>query len=84
MQRANTHWLMSTDYIRLKNFEVGYNLPASLTGKVNVQAFRVYVNAFNFLTYSPGMKDFDPEMGNGNGQGYPLQKIINFGASLTF
>jgi hypothetical protein len=84
MQRGNTHWLMSTDYIRLKNFEVGYTLPAALTSKANVQAFRVYVNAFNFLTYSPGMKDFDPELGNGNGQGYPLQKILNFGASLTF
>lgn len=82
--QANTYWLMSTDYIRLKNFEIGYSLPNSLIGRAGVQALRVYVNAFNFLTYSPGMKDFDPEIGAGNGQGYPLQKILNFGASLTF
>ncbi len=81
--RSNTYWLRSTDYIRLKNFEIGYNLPALITDKAGIQGFRVYVNAFNFLTISK-MKDFDPELGQGNGQGYPLQKIINFGASITF
>jgi len=36
------------------------------------------------LTHSPDMEDFDPEMPEGNGQEYPLQKIINTGISLTF
>ena len=82
--QANTYWLHKTDYIRLKNIELGYNLPASLIGKASLQNLRVYINAYNFLTYSPDMKDFDPELGTGSGQGYPLQKVINFGASLTF
>jgi hypothetical protein len=30
------------------------------------------------------MKDFDPELGSGSGQGYPLQKIVNAGLSVTF
>jgi hypothetical protein len=30
------------------------------------------------------MKDFDPEMGSGSGQGYPLQKVINGGLSVNF
>jgi hypothetical protein len=35
------------------------------------------------------MRDFDPELGSeGNvstgGQGYPLQKIVNGGVSITF
>lgn len=82
--QANTYWLLKTDYIRLKNVELGYNLPSSLTSKAGIQNFRVYMNAYNLLTYSPGMKDFDPELGTGSGQGYPLQKVINFGASITF
>lgn len=82
--QGNTFWLHKTDYIRLKNIELGYNLPASLISKASLQNFRVYINAYNFLTYSPDMKDFDPELGTGSGQGYPLQKVINFGASLTF
>ena len=52
--------------------------------RAGIQNLRVYINAFNLLTYSPGMKDFDPELGAGNGQGYPLQKIVNGGISVTF
>lgn len=81
---ANTYWLHSTDYVRLKNVELGYSLPSSLLSKVHLQNVRLYVNAYNLLTYSPDMEDFDPEMPSGNGQEYPLQKIINTGISLTF
>ncbi|HZH66073.1 MAG TPA: TonB-dependent receptor [Flavisolibacter sp.] len=81
---GNTYWLHKTDYIRLKNIELGYNVGSSLVRRAGIQNLRVYINAFNLLTYSPGMKDFDPELGAGNGQGYPLQKIVNGGISVTF
>ncbi len=92
----NTYWLRKTDYVRLKNIELGYNLPASIIDRVGMQNLRVYVNAFNLLTYSPDFKEFDPELTGGDrnsptggnigtsGQSYPLQKIINFGISATF
>lgn len=82
--QGNTYWLHKTDYARLKNIELGYKLPSSIITRLGLQNIRVYVNAYNFLTYSPDMKDFDPEMGSGSGQGYPLQKIINGGLSVTF
>jgi len=82
--QQNTYWLHKTDYIRLKNIELGYSIPSSLVSRFGIQNFRVYANAFNLLTYSPDMKDFDPELGAGNGQAYPLQKIINLGLSVTF
>jgi TonB-linked SusC/RagA family outer membrane protein len=84
MSQSNTFWLKKSDYIRLKNVELGYSLPAKFS-RWGVQGLRVYVNAFNLLTYSPDMKDFDPEMNSsslGAGQGYPLQKIINAGISV--
>ncbi|WP_319591958.1 TonB-dependent receptor [uncultured Draconibacterium sp.] len=87
VNQPNTYWLHKTDYVRLKNVELGYTLPATFTNKLNVKEFRVFVNAFNFLTYSPDMKDFDPEMvpsGLYAGYAYPLNKAINFGLSLTF
>ena len=80
----NTYWLHKTDYVRLKNIELGYSLPSTLLSRANIQGVRLYVNAYNLLTYSPDMKDFDPEMPAGNGQEYPLQKIINTGISVTF
>lgn len=81
---ANTYWLHSTDYLRLKNIELGYSLPSSLVSRAQIQNVRLYLNGYNLLTYSPDMKDFDPELGSGDGQGYPLQKIINMGLSVTF
>ena len=82
--QGNTFWLRKTDYVRLKNIELGYKLPKTLISRLGLQNLRVYVNAYNVLTYSPDMKDFDPEMGAGNGQGYPLQKIVNGGLSVIF
>jgi hypothetical protein len=95
--QGNTYWLHKTNYIRLKNVELGYNLPASLIGKAGIQNVRIYVNAYNFLTWAPDLKEFDPEFGANNansnatnnsistsGQGYPLQKILNAGISVTF
>lgn len=84
MNQRNTYWLYKTDYVRLKNIEVGYSIPSSIIGKWGVQNIRIYVNAYNLLTYSPDLKDFDPELGSGSGQGYPLQKIVNGGISVIF
>lgn len=91
----NTYWLHKTDYVRLKNIEIGYNLPADMMRRAGIQNLRVYINAYNLLTYCPGLKDFDPELTTTNGgatgtnvstsgQSYPLQKIINGGISVTF
>jgi TonB-linked SusC/RagA family outer membrane protein len=85
--QQNTHWLRNTNYVRLKNIELGYSIPSNILGKVKMQNARIYVNAFNLLTHSPDMKDFDPEMTQTPGAAgatYPIQKIINMGISLTF
>jgi TonB-linked SusC/RagA family outer membrane protein len=77
----NTFWLHNTDYIRLKNIEVGYSLPKNAVNVIGVEAMRVYINGLNLLTIS-GEKLIDPELTSG--QAYPLQRIINFGLTLTF
>ncbi|GAA4468417.1 TonB-dependent receptor [Nibrella saemangeumensis] len=79
----NTYWLRSSDYIRLKNFEVGYTLPVTVSGKVGMSNFRVYVNGLNMLTFDK-LKVFDPETSNATGQYYPQSKIINAGLTATF
>jgi hypothetical protein len=43
---------------------------------------RVYVSGTNLLTFSK-FKMWDPEMG-GNGLGYPIQQVFNFGIQLSF
>ncbi len=79
----NTYWLFSKNYIRLKNLELGYRLPASLTERIRIDGLRVYVNGLNLLTFD-SLDFFDPESNNGAGTYYPQSRIINLGANLTF
>src|SRR5690606_20426185 len=82
--QRSTYLVHNTDFIRLKNVELGYNFPATVMSKYRMQNFRLFVSGFNLATYSPGYKDFDPEDDNQGGINYPLQRIINFGLSITF
>jgi len=79
----NTYWLQSTNYIRLKNLELGYTLPAGIGDKVGISSLRIYVSGFNLLTFSK-MKAYDPESTNVLGQYYPQSRIINTGLAVTF
>ncbi len=79
--QGNTFWLHNTDYIRLKNIEIGYNLPSSALNAMGIAGFRVYVNGLNLFTISKE-KLIDPELTSGTA--YPLQRIVNLGLTLTF
>jgi TonB-dependent starch-binding outer membrane protein SusC len=80
---ANTYWMRNTDYIRLKNLEIGYTLPAIIGQKTGIGSLRVYVNGLNLATLS-NMKIYDPENVNANGQYYPQSRIINTGVTVRF
>ena len=79
---VNTWFMRNSSFIRLKSVEVGYTLPSTFTKKMRVTKIRVYGNGTNLLTFS-NFKLWDPEMA-GNGLGYPIQRIINFGINCTF
>ncbi len=87
----NSMFVFDGSFLRLQNAEIGYTLPKTLSGKINVDKFRVYVSGQNLflLTKYPG----DPELGdtgyNGNSIGvdrglYPRARIFSVGANLTF
>jgi hypothetical protein len=80
---ASTHevFLRRTDYVRLKNIEVGFNFPTSINRKLGIEGLRIYVSGMNLLTMDK-VKLIDPELEQGTS--YPLSKIINAGLTLTF
>jgi hypothetical protein len=80
----NTWWLKETDYIRLKSLQVGYTLPTPLVRKAGINSTRIFFSGYNLLTYTPDYTDFDPELTSGSGQGYPLQRVLSLGLSVTF
>jgi TonB-linked outer membrane protein, SusC/RagA family len=80
---GNTYWFRSTNYIRLKNVEIGYNLSDLLKKRAGISSLRVYVNGLNLITFDK-LGILDPESVSGNGQYYPQARVINAGFSLTF
>ena len=80
---VNTYWLRSSNYLRLKNLEFGYNLPAKLGQKAGISNLRLYINGTNLVTFDK-MKIWDPESTRSDGQYYPQSRILNFGARVTF
>jgi hypothetical protein len=83
--RRSDFWITNVRYIRLRNLELGYNLPQSLIGEVGMSAMRLYVNGTNLFSID-NVKEFgiDPEISSGNGLVYPQQRLYNVGFNLTF
>jgi TonB-linked SusC/RagA family outer membrane protein len=79
---GNTYWRQNTDYLRLKNFEIGYSIPQKIVEKIGINNFRVYANGTNIFTVTNSI--FDPEGTSASGRDYPNSKILSLGATLTF
>jgi TonB-linked SusC/RagA family outer membrane protein len=92
-----TKYLQNASYIRLKNIQIGYNLPAGLVQRAHLTAVRFYVSGENLWSYSPMYKltkDIDPESiggsdpiltngTNGNANNYPILKSMTIGLNVT-
>jgi TonB-linked SusC/RagA family outer membrane protein len=91
-QQTQTRYLQDASYIRLKNIQLGYTLPGSITKKLAIQKLRFYLSGENVFTRTKMAKMFDPETvdggtatdGTGNGNAYPLSKVYAAGLSITF
>ena len=78
-------WARDASYLRLKNVQIGYTFPKSLTRKFYVESLRLYVSGSNLLTFSAlSALGIDPEAPSVNNGYYPQQRVISLGASLTF
>jgi len=79
---ANSGFIISNDYLRLKAIQLGYTLPKRLF-KSKIEKMRFYVSGFNLFTWDK-LKYLDPEMPNVNNGFYPQQKMISGGVNLIF
>jgi TonB-linked SusC/RagA family outer membrane protein len=72
-------------YVRIKNIELGFTLPQNIVNdKLGVKNLRIFVNAYNMLTFT-SVRGVDPEKPTEtSGYLYPLNRTFNFGGTLTF
>jgi TonB-linked SusC/RagA family outer membrane protein len=80
--QTSTWFMRDGSFLRVKQIQVGYTFPQKLISKAKLANLRLYANGSNLLTFSK-FKLWDVEMA-GNGLGYPIQKIINFGIQVGF
>ena len=80
--RASSFWLRDGRYLRLKNLDIGYTLPKSLLIKLHLTSVRIYVSGQNLYTWSE-FKNWDPELGSGRGEIYPITKSLTAGMQIT-
>ncbi len=80
--QPGSYWEKSGDFLRLRNVEIGYELPAAILNKVHISKLRIYANAINLFTWSSLLSNYhlDPE----TLAGYPVMKSYNVGFSVSF
>jgi len=79
----NTYWLAKCNYIRLKNIELGYNIPKKTLSKFKLSNMRVYFSGTNVLTFDY-LKIMDPESNSSDGTNYPQMILWTLGFNLQF
>ena len=87
-QQIQTRYLQNGAYIRLKNAQIGYTLPASVLQAIRLKRARLYFSGENIWTHTKLPVGFDPEtaaLGEfGAGKSMFTQAIWAFGLNVSF
>lgn len=79
---ATSFWLRNGAYLRLKNLNIGYDLPASVLHSLGLTKLQVFMNATNLFSISAVNEFMDPEQKYYDS--YPLMRTFTFGLNFTF
>lgn len=80
---TGTRYLFKTDYIRLKQITLAYDLPSSLTKRFMLDGARFYVQGINLWTYTK-WPSYDPEFTGDNFGIIPQSKNMTLGLQVRF
>jgi len=80
-REETTFWLDNLNFIRFKNLQIGYNLPAPLLKKIGLSSFRVFSSTENLATFTK-FRGLDPEMAGNKSDAYPLNKSYSVGINI--
>ena len=96
---AQTKYLQNVAYLRMKNIQIGYNLPARFISKIGASTAKVFFSGENLFTFSPLYKvvktidvenavpsdqDLNNNSTNGDGYNYPMMKSVSLGLNIGF
>lgn len=79
--RPSDKWAQNGSYVRLKNIQIGYNIPIN---KTYVQKMRIYFSGQDLWESTKVLPVFDPEVGNNvSATTYPFFRTFSFGLNIT-
>ena len=80
--RVSTYFVEDGSFLKLRNIQLGYNLPKSACDKMLMQNWRWFVSAQNVFTiHSASFTGVDPENPT---FGYPIPLTVTLGTKVTF
>ena len=81
-KRVSTYFIENGSFLKLRNIQIGYNLPEKVLEKMKMSRMRFYLSAQNLLTIpSRDFTGVDPENPN---YGYPIPINLTFGLNIGF
>ncbi|MBQ3914118.1 MAG: TonB-dependent receptor [Paludibacteraceae bacterium] len=81
-KRVSTYWVENGSFLKLRNVQLGYNLPKDISAKMKMENWRFFVSAQNVFTiHSKNFTGVDPENPN---FGYPIPLTMTLGTKVTF
>ncbi|MEL6275246.1 MAG: SusC/RagA family TonB-linked outer membrane protein, partial [Bacteroidota bacterium] len=91
IETLSSRFIEDGSYIRLRNVQLGYTLPAAIVQRLRLRSFRVYVSGTNLWT-DQEFSGYNPEIFNGSvfdsgidrGSIYPIARTITVGLDVQF
>lgn len=91
-RRPSTYFMESGSYLKLRQIELGYTIPANIISKLGIDQFRVYVSANNIINLKKWWGEdaytgIDPENPTKSGEyssPYVMPQIFKTGVNVTF
>ena len=84
--RSSVNNEVNAAYVRLKNLQIGYNIPSGILSKIHVSQARVFLSGENLFEIQSELSrelNFDPEAG-AESIAYPFVRTYSIGAQVTF
>lgn len=81
--QSQTRYLQNAGYIRLKQLNLGYNLPTSIVNKIGLTNAKVFLGGQNLWEFSKIRKPLDPEYVFNNSIAYPLARTYTVGVIVN-
>ena len=80
----NTFYLWKTNYLRLKNLQIGYTFKQPWVHSVGISDLRIYLSGSNLFSWTSLPSGLDPEGNSNRITNFPQLKIYSFGINVSF